>query len=266
VFISISFGLFIYSFLLFFQPFGIADINENKSSYVLGFGIITFVVMLFNYTIIPALLYTFFDPEKWTIGKNIVFGLWNFVLIAFLNYFYTIYVGGVIMQGYAFLFIIVGTVTIGIFPLTILLLINELYLRGKHEKNAAEMSTQLRSVMGSTPSPTSPTIKIIGESKNDSLEIGEAELFYIKAVDNYCDVKFLRDKRLSSQLLRISLKNIESQLVDFPDILRCHRSYIINKRRISRISGNARAYYLHFETSDEQIPLSRGFKKDMLSP
>lgn len=262
--VSLAFGFFIYFFLLSFQPFGLADIVANKSLYILGFGVITFLVMLFNNTVVPAMLPTLFEIDKWIILKNFLFVLWNVVLITLSNYSYNTYVGGSSVQQHDLFTFIAITISVGIFPIIILVFLNELYLNGKHSRMALALNNQLHSEHNMDKLKTIGKIHIVGETKQDSLEFEENNLIFIKADNNYCLVHYLQNSQITTQLLRITLKSFEDQVEHSPNILRCHRSYIVNKQQISKISGNARAYYLHFDGCDDKIPLSRGFQKDTL--
>jgi len=65
-------------------------------------------------------------------------------------------------------------------------------------------------------------------------------------------------------LIRISLRKVEKQLAGFDNIIRCHRSHIINAQNIDKMSGNARSYNIHFNKLEFQIPVSRNFPQKML--
>ncbi len=260
--ISLSFGLFIFLFLVFFQPFGLGDMTTNKSLYVFGFGLITTFVMLANYLISSRAAPKYFNPDKWTVGKDILYGLFNIIAIALFNYLYHVKVGGQAIDPGAILTFIIITASVGAFPLTIMVFVNELYLNDRHQKHARKLSQQLEDGLMTHPSTNEQRNMIIGDSENDSLELNLDDLIFIQASDNYCTVHYLEANKLSTQLIRTTLKSIETQLGDFPELKRCHRSFMVNRQKISKISGNARAYYIHFFVSDQTIPVSRGIKKD----
>ena len=238
--------------------------DQDSSLYVLGYGLITFVVMLINYTALPLLFRSLFDPERWNVLKNIMLGVWNILWIAVFNLVYTGWAGDISIQPSMLLPFLIGTIAVGMFPLTILVFVNELYLSDKHKKVAEKMSSQLNSETIKSSNQSNQKLIITGNTQGDVIELHEDELLFISAEDNYCNVYFTQGEKVSSKLLRITLKEIESQLDSVPHILRCHRSYIVNKHKITRISGNARAYYLHLNLCDEHIPLSRGFKRETL--
>ncbi len=260
--ISLSFGLFIFLFLLFFQPFGLGDIDANKSVYVLGFGLITTFVMIANYTLSSRIAPDFFDADKWTVGKDILYGLGNIISIALANYVYHVKIGGQGIDSSAIFSFLIITASVGAFPLTIMVFINELYLNDRHQKNASRISQQIESGILAHQLETKQKSVVIGDSERDSFELNEEDLIFVQSSDNYCHIHYLEEDKIATRLIRTTLKNIEVQLSDFPHMKRCHRSFMVNRRKISKITGNARAYTIHFSVSDKKIPVSRGIKKD----
>jgi len=262
--ISFSFGLFIYLFLAFFQPFGIEKIIGNKSFYLLGFGLITTIVMLFNFIVLPLIFPKFFDFYKWNVIKEILFVLLNLLFIVFLNFLYNSIVGYDFAKQHSLIFFIPVTISVGVFPITLLIFITELFLRKSHQKTAYKVTSKIKSEKENELSNSEQLITIQSELKNDNFTINERDLIFIKSEDNYCSVNYLKNDKVRTHLIRISLKNIEQQTSIFSNIIRCHRSYIVNKNKIIEVTGNARAYNLHFANCNEIIPISRKFPKDEL--
>ncbi len=262
--ISLSFGVFIYIFLLVFQPFGIENIIANKFTYLIGFGLVTTLVMFSIYTIAPKIAPKAFDMEKWNIGKEILYIGFTVSLITIFNFEYNSTFGAGFAHQHSLFFYFPITLAVGFFPVIILVFFTEIYLNKKHEKTASILSSEIekeRSVEGEVQNDE---IKIVSDLKNEQLEIKESDLLFIKSEENYCRVTYIDKGKVISLLLRVTLKNIEVQLVMFPDIVRCHRSSIVNKKKISRISGNARAYNLHFDNYKETVSVSRSFPKEKL--
>lgn len=220
--------------------------------------------MLINYALVPRVFPGLFVLDEWMVGKHVLFGLWNIILIAFLNFLYYAWLEDYAISPTKIFSFIIITTSVGIFPLTLMVFINELYLSDRHNRHASVLNQKLESLTQVAGENHNQKILLRGSSENDSLELLENDLLYIQAMENYCLVHFLGQGRLVKHLLRSSLKNIDDQLEAFPHMLRCHRSYLVNRKNISRISGNARAYAIHFEVSDETIPVSRTINKDQL--
>ena len=185
-------------------------------------------------------------------------------MITLLNHEYNSTVGYTFTQQHSLIYFILFTVSVGFFPIVLLVFITELFLSSKHQKTAFEISSKIQMGKRTDEPVSNRIIEIISESKKDNFVINEKDLIFFKSEDNYCKVSYLNDNKVEIQLLRITLKNIEKQLEHFPGIIRCHRSYIVNKKQISGISGNARAYYLHFDICEETVVVSRSFPKEQL--
>lgn len=262
--VSSAFGVFVFLFLLVFQPFGLGDMDTNKSAHVFLFGLITSLVMLFNYLVWPRIFPRFFNPDEWVVWQEILFGLWNILLIALCNYLYNSWVQATLLDPGMILSFIVVTLSLGIFPLTVMVLVNELYLSDKHQKEANLMSHHFELEGQANSIEIAQNSVTIGESKMDSLELHENDLLYIQARDNYCLVHYQENNQVSSKLIRTTLKGIEIQLEGSIRIVRCHRSFLVNRQKINMITGNARSYTIHLDGCTEKIPVSRGIKKDTL--
>lgn len=262
ILVSALFGLFIFVFLRFFQPFGLGEMTPNKTMYVLGFGLITSLVMLANYMLTPRLAPGFFDEDRWTVGKEILLGAWIIMLISISNYQYHLWVARESMNLSAILSFIIVTTSVGIFPLTIMVLVNEIYLNRRHQNNASTLNQQIKSGEVSKHFTATALNLTIGTLPNDSISLLVDDLIFIQTQDNYCRVHFLDEGAVDTRLIRTTLKEVETQLSAFTNLVRCHRSYMVNKQKISRVTGNARAYSIHFECCEEILPVSRGIKKD----
>ena len=96
------------------------------------------------------------------------------------------------------------------------------------------------------------TISKINISDNKTtLNIDIKNLFYIKSEGNYVTV-FEKNKKY---LIRSSLKKIIEQNNN-SELIRCHKSYIVNSNKIKSISGNSKGYKISLLDKDFEIPAS----------
>lgn len=82
---------------------------------------------------------------------------------------------------------------------------------------------------------------------------------------NYIDVYFLWNNTLTNRLIRNTLSNIDIYLSDIKEIIRCHKSYIINISYVKSIIGNSAGYKLNLCKLDFKIPVSRKYSKEVLN-
>jgi DNA-binding LytR/AlgR family response regulator len=135
-------------------------------------------------------------------------------------------------------------------------------------QDTAEISTQRE--ITARDAPSKPSIepahreRIVLRSDNDreTLEVDPEDILFIESEGNYVEVTFIGENNdIERALLRSSLKRVVKQLRGFPFLFKCHRSYIVNVKRIKRTNGNAQGYKLHLEGADKEIPVSRSYLK-----
>lgn len=68
-------------------------------------------------------------------------------------------------------------------------------------------------------------IEIKGEGNYEGLRLYFKDIICIQSSDNYIEVFYLNGKQVKKTLIKNKLSNIAD---DFPELLRTHRSYLIN--------------------------------------
>lgn len=111
------------------------------------------------------------------------------------------------------------------------------------------------------------TKKIILESKSnlfisthvkqDDFSLDVDQLLFAKADGNYIELTKSNGRQITTEVKRISLTQFESQIKDFPQFFRCHRTYLVNMFKIEKVSGNSQGYLLYFDETTTKIPVSR---------
>ncbi|PCJ82566.1 MAG: hypothetical protein COA49_00430 [Bacteroidetes bacterium] len=108
------------------------------------------------------------------------------------------------------------------------------------------------------------TIIDIKSNTSDSLALDPQDISFVTASDNYCTVYWYDAGILKNKMLRQTLKNVEEQLVSFKNIVRCHKTFMVNLHQELTITGNARAHFLESRSLPIRIPLSRAKSKSIL--
>ncbi|MFD2589161.1 LytTR family transcriptional regulator DNA-binding domain-containing protein [Croceitalea marina] len=87
-----------------------------------------------------------------------------------------------------------------------------------------------------------------------------SEVMYIVSDDNYVDVHLEIKGSREKKVLRSSLKNIESQIVNpFSPIYRCHRKYLINIQYFKVKEINSRSMTISLQRYHDEIPVSKKY-------
>lgn len=101
-------------------------------------------------------------------------------------------------------------------------------------------------------------IEIEGEGTYEGLRLHLNDLVAIKADDNYIAVSFLDNNKLKKQLIRNKLSTIA---MEHPDLLRTHRSYLINPYHFVQWKMNSGKLHAVL-TSEIEVPVSKTYADD----
>ena len=202
----------------------------------------------------------FFLPEKWKIWKSFIHNLIMIIPIAVLNWIYAISIETAMDMRFTLLQFVSITFAVGFFPSVFLVFYLEQRLRNKNLHLSKRANQQLESKL----LDDSIIEELSFYSQNPPINIKFDDFLCVKSMGNYVTLYFLEDSQLKKEIIRLTMKKIEENLLENKNIFRCHKSYFVNLNKVVTTSGNARALYLHFNELDFQIPVSRNFSKDII--
>jgi DNA-binding LytR/AlgR family response regulator len=256
-------GLYVFIFLYVFRPFQLDLIENNIFIYTLGYGIVTFLVLFLNIIIFPLkITSSLFKEENRTILKEIIIILLSILMIGVACWFYFLLVTkGDNVPNISLIEMILKAFYIGFFQVTIFLFIDERKSRKKREKISKQI---MASKPKSNPIKNVKKIQLFGENNKESIIFCINELIFISCQGNYISLYINSNHKIKEHVLRNTLTNVIFELKEYKNIIRCHKSYIINIDNVDSISGNARGYFLISNKISKQIPVSRKFNKEKL--
>jgi len=293
---SILIGLFVFLFLFIFKPFGIGNIKNNFLFIVFGYSVTSFVVTAFLNVLCMSIFAKFFKESTWTNSKEFLWMIVNVSLIGVANTIYSacINIGNFSLSNLFWFELF--TIAIAVFPIAIIILLKQNYLRKKFEHESQSINQQLRHsivdvshefkeqklvdaqtlnnkieieknikdnlpFLSTNENENLPinnaAITIPSENGKDNFTIIKDDLLYICSLDNYVEIFYIQNNKVNTKLIRASLKNIADALSTEKDIFRTHKSYVVNLAKVISVSGNAQGYKLHLENIEELIPVSR---------
>lgn len=255
--IAILFGLFIGLFLLFFEPFNInLSTNKNKVFQLLFFGCITTIVLLVFLYILPLLLPKIFSDKHWKVKHQVIFYFIILFVIATLNGVYTNYINSLLFSWSNYWWIISRTFVLGGIPVAFLTLLD--YQR-KDKLNRNQAHTILSAQKEFKRKSNEIIHHISTDLKNETISFKEDDFNYALADGNYIDMCILVEDTLKKVTYRITLSSFEAQLEKTSSLIRCHRSYLVNLKKVNHISGNAQGLKLEIKNQLETVPVSRKY-------
>ena len=89
--------------------------------------------------------------------------------------------------------------------------------------------------------------------------VKKENLLYIESAENYVSVCYLNKGKVSKYLLRDTLKKVEESFAG-TDVIRCHRSYMVNFEKVKVIKKERDGLKLELDNvSVADIPVSKTY-------
>lgn len=255
--------------LAIFQPFHYRLNNLIQFGVLWVFVGLTFVISALAFVLMPKLFKRFYDPDHWTIRKNLIHCTSFLLFIGICSFIYDRYflikVDFWTDLGTPGFFTILGidmtaAITIGGIPLLFGLFIVKSNALERHLREAQKINQLLSE--RSKQDKGGDTITLSGDTK-DSVNLLPEDILYMEASGNYVDICYLEDGKEKHKLLRTTIKQMEEAMQSFDNFIRCHRAYIVNINHIQNIKGNAQGYRLNLDEVTQEIPVSRTYLKEL---
>ena len=248
---AVSLGMFL--FMLFFQPLDLAFSDFNSKLYfITGFGGIILLILVINRVLLPAVFPRLFIPANWNLKREILLNLLSWVLLSVAITFYTYYVGHVELS----IPVLFRILLLSLASVIILIVVNQHRALRKYLKNAIDLNKRINKD-GAGNHETE--IELISENRSEMLKISLNQLLFIRSANNYIEVVWKKEDRVKKMLLRKTLKNIETEFSQYKNIVRCHRSCLVNINHVQKLAGNIHDLSLKLKYFDEELPVSRQY-------
>lgn len=239
----------VYLFLVFFQPFGTYNYaHAGKYLLLIPYAIIAFVTFFIGDYFISRIF------SKWTwineISKNCIL----LFFCSILNYCYSVhFINDADFNALSLFYMVMFTYTLGIPICSIAVLGKYSFLKNNKIQLAIPATTEANANIKEAIESIS-IIPDVGEKMN----LSKNSFLYAQSEGNYSDIFYLNNEKVEKKLLRISLKNLEGQICK-NEIIRCHRSYILNIQNAINKRGNAQGFKISLKHTSEKVPVSRKY-------
>jgi hypothetical protein len=264
--------------------FSLLNTSVNKIVFI---GLVTVISLLFMYTFVPFNINRWYDVSKLTLLKMFSifsfagtltllftqFGLRKWLRLQHLTsgqYFF-FFIGEIMILTlgilacdwildnhpdftlYNYLDTFSYVLLVAIPPYAISLLI----LFGAQQYTLAHNLPQVTA----EPRQLSENLLIGDENGKIILTLHPNNILFFKSEDNYVDVHYLLGGEVRTELIRTTLKKIESTC-KYSGLIRVHRSYTINIKTLSSSKKTHKGYVLQFDPLPGlQIPVSASHQK-----
>jgi DNA-binding LytR/AlgR family response regulator len=253
--LSISFGVFL--FVLFFQPFPFVGFDLNNTLlFVGGLGAMVFIIMTLVRITLPWIFSSNSKQSREPVLPSYFNGFIILVVSSVAFAFYLRYVGQVNIT----FFITVKVVIICMAPPLALWLFDMVKeLKQQNEMLIVERKIVQKQIEKYEEDLLNKSIEFISENSSENLKLLVSEVVFIKSADNYVEIVYKEGDVFKKTLIRNTMKNIEQQIKQYSNFIRCHRICIVNVHFIEKLSRNDHNHWLTIRGYEEQVPVSRQY-------
>ena len=253
----------IFLVLYLLEPFGIARIGSGKLWATLGSAGISAGVSAVFAWVLPRAFPHWYAEQGWTLGKEVLNTLALLLAIAVCVWLYVAWLIGVMLSAGLFFTALLWVLILGAFPTVLFAMWNRNIQLARNLREATELNLRLykEPETGETPSAT----LVFSGGTRETLEMDARSFLYAESEGNYVRLHYLspKDHRPASKLLRRTMKQAEEAVSSVFYIVRCHRAFLVNLHQVTKVDGNSQGYRLRLEGCAEEVPVSRGYAKEI---
>jgi hypothetical protein len=254
--LAVGCSLFIYLFLVFFQPFGVNNYRpESFPSMELLVGLSPMVFLVCATILINEF---FIRPKIVTSTNTGPLSLWfvyEFIAIGTISFFIYNFLGGFHDFSLPSYFKHVLEVSsILIFPFFAILFFYRYRVIERKYEEALWVSKE--------QSNQNELVLITGDYKKDEIALEVQNMLFIEAEDNYVGLHFQENGVHKKYLIRSTLTKMEKQFTGNL-IIRCHRSFIVNLYKLESFKTRSGNLFLKLKLVENEIPVSKSFKPEV---
>ncbi len=231
-------------FVLIYRPFELDEfLDVGRGLYAFNLTMIT-CIMLVTLFITRMILYFLRGHIQLSLGWYI---FWCCMEVVAVSHFMTLYMW-LMLQTVPYLEVLERSVYclsfIMVFPYVIIGLSLKL-VEKVPEVRDVDMKTRMRFL------DIHGNLKLVAQAEN---------VLYIVAEENYVNITYIDKEKEKTYVLRNSMKNLE-EMCEHYGLLRCHRSYIINKEHVKSLRKDKDGYILaELDSVDKpHIPVSKKY-------
>lgn len=210
------------------------------------FGLISGFTSLLN-----VFLFERFISNIIGVQRTLITSGWNILTIAFFNYLFVLYLDNRSFDLEGFLTLLGITLLIGIIPIMGVELLEKNELLNFRIKETAPVIDHLADA-----APKASTRWTIKLNKSDARNINVESLIYVESRKNYLTFYLENDKSFQ---IRFTLKQLEESFSDFDYLIRCHRSFLVNMKKIDQVIPSNNGYSITFDGQRDLVPVSKTY-------
>lgn len=245
-------------FVNFYSPFGVRYWFNVTQWQMLFY---SSLVILTGVLVVVLSRWLMFALSKYFTLNYLQFSVWVaaevFLMALFYAIFEKIYFDDERQFGYLLKTSIQNTALVLLLPYSAIWLYFS-YREKKHQLEQITLGNPL-------PDQTKNMIPFHDEKGILRLSVKKENLLYLESSDNYVNIYYLNKEKISKFLLRNTMKKME-ELFQNAEIIRCHRSYMVNFEKVKIIRKDKDGLQLELDLQSAiDIPVSRSYFEKVMN-
>lgn len=237
-------AVFALAFINIYDPFGVDTYLELRGTWLFLYS--SFVILTGMLVVVISRVVMYHISKRRQISY-LTYVLWVFLEILVMAFVYSIYVKFILADERDFMEIF--SVSMKNTSLVILLPYTILWLFFSWQDKSVKLQE-----LQEKDSPPASVARVMIPFRDEKgalrLSVMQQDLLYLEAADNYVSVHYLHDSRVRKFMVRNSLRSFEEQFRG-SNILRCHRSYMVNLDKVRIIRKEKDGLHLELGTDPE---------------
>ncbi|MDR2962589.1 MAG: LytTR family transcriptional regulator DNA-binding domain-containing protein [Bacteroidales bacterium] len=108
--------------------------------------------------------------------------------------------------------------------------------------------------------PKEQSLITLPSATKDTLTLFPHELVYLESSDNYVHIAYKVNDAVLQKTLRVTLRQVEDVLRDYPFLVRCHRAFMVNIYCVANLKG----LKLWLRVPPVEIPISKTYRAHLV--
>ena len=254
----------VFLLLALFQPFHLQGVF-NKWLIIGGYSLVTAVCTFIVTYAFPVIFKKFYQAATWTNCKNMLNNLIIILTISLGNFLFDISIWHREPEIFlsVFLFYLIATFIVGLVPVTVISFFIQNNSLKRNLREAKESNNRLleRLAANEPALPFNSGMITLSGTTKDSVSFNPETLLYIESSGNYTTFYYQENDIVKQKQLRATISQIETDLQPYPDIVRCHRAFMVNIAQIVSVTGNSLGFQLKLKYTKDEVPVSRTYTK-----
>lgn len=234
----------VFLILSILQPFKIGERNIEGNSYITAAVYAGGALFAMSLNALWLLIFRdWFRPEKWTLGKELILMGYQFFSIGLTIWLINHLRGTLRPEDASFGKSFFLAIAIGILPYIIATFGRHNYLLRHHLREVTALNAQLEDMQAHKNEQLSSKTEsayLIVPKLDQPVRI--SDFLYAESRGNNLEVQVLKNEKISAFIVRSTLNDFVEANGLFPQLFRCHRSFVINTNKIIQVQGNAAGY------------------------